>query len=242
MLLMFPQVLDLDSRVVTDRGKFPVKLLHQFHRVANSVEKIRIAESNVLRPGGNLLANIFKHDLAVYHAENAVVDRNDRAVAAKMLASSARFRVAGNAVFAGGKNHVGIRREKWKSVSVGPDEFLPRPGDPGHRLRHRRQFDVFAEQLEILCKMHKTFLKFASENVLHSLGTEMRFIHGRVKAIEAQVCAGIQAANRFDQLDGQASGCVHGHVESDKPSGANGILIERLPRKIQRNDLVTAPP
>lgn len=204
----------------------------------HTVEKVRIAEGDVLRSGGNLLANIFQHDLAVHHAEYTVVDRNNRAVAAKMLASPARFRVAGNAVFAGGENHVGILREHWKSVPVGPDEFLPRQGDYRLGLRLDCRFIVFAVLLETLREMRKPFLEFTSKNMFHSLGAEMRLIHGRVEAIEAHTRSGIQAANRFDELNGQPRGRVHGHVESDKLGEANGVLMEWLPRQIKRRDPV----
>ena len=93
-------MLDFDRDVIREPRKFSVQRFHKSYGVPYTVEKIRVAKGDVLGPGGNLLANILKHHFAVHHTEYAVVDRNDRAVAAKMLASPARFRVTRDAVFA----------------------------------------------------------------------------------------------------------------------------------------------
>ena len=134
-----------------------------------------------------------------------------------------------------------ILLEQWKSSPVRPDEFLPRQGDYWLGLLLRR-IAAFAVPLETMRQVRKPFLKFTSKNMLHSVGAEMRFIHGRIKTIEAQVCAGIHAANRFDKLNGQPSSRVHGHVESDKFGTANHILVQRLPGKIKDGDSMTSLP
>ena len=64
MLLILAQMLDLDGDVVGDVGKFRMKCFDKFHRMAYSVEKVRIAERNMLRAGGHLLANVCNHHFA----------------------------------------------------------------------------------------------------------------------------------------------------------------------------------
>jgi len=62
--------------------------------------------------GSNLLANVFEYNFGVHNAENAFINRNDRTMPAKMLATTARFRVARDSVFAKGQQDMGIVPER----------------------------------------------------------------------------------------------------------------------------------
>ena len=125
MLLMLEKVFDLDGDVVSNLRKLAVQRFYKHHPVADAIEKIRITKRDVLRSHCHLLANIFEHNFAVHNPENTVVDGDDRAVTAKMLASAACLRVTRNAVFSGRQNDVGILRGQRKTLPLGPDEFLP---------------------------------------------------------------------------------------------------------------------
>src|SRR5579864_9328323 len=61
MLFVLPQVLDLDRGVVGDLWKFPMKYIHNLQRMANAVEKIRIAKRNVLRPRRHLPPDVLQY-------------------------------------------------------------------------------------------------------------------------------------------------------------------------------------
>src|SRR5213592_1284717 len=99
-------MLDLDGNVVGKPRKFLVQFLHKCHSMADAVEKIRIAKRNVLCSGLYLLANILEHDFALQDPEDAFVDRNNRTVPAKVLASPASLRVTRHAMLAGRKNDI----------------------------------------------------------------------------------------------------------------------------------------
>ena len=76
--------------------------------MAGTVEKIRIAESDVLRASGHLPPNILQHHVALHHAEYAAIHRNHRAMPAKVLAASAGFGVPGKAADSAMGNKLGI--------------------------------------------------------------------------------------------------------------------------------------
>src|SRR5258706_6880366 len=86
---MFEKMLDLDGRVVGDERKLAMQFLNDAHRVGGSIEEIGIAEGDVLRAGGDLLANIVQHYVALDDAEVALINRHNRAVAAQMFAAAA---------------------------------------------------------------------------------------------------------------------------------------------------------
>src|SRR4029078_3938948 len=85
------QMLDLDGRVVADAGKLPRERVDDGQRVRGAVEEVRIAEGDVLRAGGYLRANVGEHDIRRHRAEPAVVERDDRAGSAAMIAAARRF-------------------------------------------------------------------------------------------------------------------------------------------------------
>ena len=87
--------------------------------MADAIEKIRIAESDVFGAGIHLAANIFEDYFARDDAERAVVDRNDRAMAAKMFAAARGFRVAGDRALPSGKSQRGITIERRQSLAIG---------------------------------------------------------------------------------------------------------------------------
>src|SRR5438105_14271307 len=88
-------MLDLDGDVVGQPRKFGMQSVHHSHRMPRAVEEIGIAKRNMLRPGSDLLADVGKHDFPLHDPERAVVNGDDRAMPAKMLASAACFGVAG---------------------------------------------------------------------------------------------------------------------------------------------------
>ena len=115
MLFVLAQVLDLDGHVVGDFGKFAVKRFDKLHRVADAVEKIRIAKRNVLRARRHLAANIFKHDIAADDSKDAFVHRHNRTMPAKMLAAAAGFRRTDDAVAIAGNDEVRILLDRRHS-------------------------------------------------------------------------------------------------------------------------------
>src|SRR5204862_1715552 len=99
-LAMPQQVLYLDRDVVCNAGKFAREPADDRVGVTNAVEEVGIPEGHVPRSGGNLRANVREDDLVRDHTEASLVDRNDRAMPASVLAPAARFRVSGRSPFA----------------------------------------------------------------------------------------------------------------------------------------------
>src|SRR5207248_727188 len=103
-------------------GKFLLQGFDNSQCVPSTVEKVRIAEGDVLRSGRHLLAEVGEHDFAIHYAEHTLVDGDDGAMTAQMFASPARFGVARDAVLAGRKNDVCIFRKGRKSLPIGRNE------------------------------------------------------------------------------------------------------------------------
>ena len=121
---MLQQMLDFDRRVVGDGGKFGVQRLHNRHRVGGTVEEIRVAEGDVLRARGDLLANVFEHHVAAHHPEMPAVNRHHRTMPAQMLAAAARLRIGdefGVAVLP----QLGVALEIRQSRAIRRDERQP---------------------------------------------------------------------------------------------------------------------
>jgi hypothetical protein len=86
---------------------------YQWNRVAHTIKEIRVAERDVLRTGGDLLANIREHNFAINDAKDAFVHRHNGAMAAKMLATAAGFGVTRDAMLAVGQNQMCVGSE-WR--------------------------------------------------------------------------------------------------------------------------------
>src|SRR5580693_3044376 len=106
---MLQQMLDLDRCVVGELREFAMQLFNERYRVAYTIKKIGVAKGDVLRAGGDLLADIREDDFAIDDAKDPVVHRHDRAVPTEMLAASARFGVTGDAMFAVGQDQMRVR-------------------------------------------------------------------------------------------------------------------------------------
>jgi hypothetical protein len=108
MLGLAEQVLDFDGDVVTEPREFAVERLDNGQAVGWTIEKVGIAEGDVLSPGFDLTANIFEHYVALHDPEIAVIDRHDRTMPAEMLTAAARLRVARDKISAPRKHNVRI--------------------------------------------------------------------------------------------------------------------------------------
>ena len=57
--------------------------------MAGAIEKIGVAERDMLSAGGHLGANVFKDDIPLHNTEAALVDRDHGTMAAQVLAPAA---------------------------------------------------------------------------------------------------------------------------------------------------------
>jgi hypothetical protein len=109
---VFQEVFDLDRRVVGQPWKFGGKPFDNAMRVGRTVQKIRIPEADVLRAGGNLLADVREHRIYRNRVKPPFVDRHDRTVAAQMLAAACRVGAADHARRAVGHLQLRIVRKR----------------------------------------------------------------------------------------------------------------------------------
>ncbi len=116
------KVFDFDGDVVGEMRMLCVEHFDNSRGVSNAIEKIGIAECDVLGAGLDLLANVGEDYFVRDDTKLPGVNRNDRAVAAEMFAAAGRFRVTGNAMRAAGQYDVSVFAESGKSATVGDFE------------------------------------------------------------------------------------------------------------------------
>ena len=102
------KVFDFDGDIVGEMRMLCVERFDNSRGVCDAIEKIGIAEGDVLGAGFDLLSNIGEDYFVRDHTKLAGVNRNDWAVAAEMFAAAGRFRVTGNAMRAGGQYNVSV--------------------------------------------------------------------------------------------------------------------------------------
>src|SRR5574341_172250 len=91
------EMLNLDRDVVGYVWKFSVHGLDDWDHMTGSIEKIRVTEGDVARARFDLIANICQHHVALHDAELSTVHRDNRTMAAQMLAAAACFGITRNA-------------------------------------------------------------------------------------------------------------------------------------------------
>ena len=102
-------------------GKLAGEPLDDRHRVADTVEEVRVAERDVPGARRDLRANVGHDDVDRDDAESAVVDRHDRTVAAPVLAAAAGLGVAGRPAFAAPLQRR-VLRERRQSAAIRHEE------------------------------------------------------------------------------------------------------------------------
>src|ERR1051326_1013548 len=132
VLLILAEVLDFDGDVVRDAREFAMKSVDKFEGMLDTVEKIRITERDVLGAGRDLLAYVGEDYVAVYDAEDAFINRHDRAMTAEMLAAAAGLCRADYAGPIAGDDEVGVLCDRWHVGAVGALEREPL--ERNHRL------------------------------------------------------------------------------------------------------------
>ena len=98
------------------------------HRVRGPVEEVRIAERDVAGACRDLTRDVGEDDLGLHHAELAVVDRDDRTVAAQMTAAAARLGVTDQRARAISALQRGVAIEPRQAGPIGHEEMKTRGG------------------------------------------------------------------------------------------------------------------
>ncbi len=220
-------VLDLDGRVVGDLRELLVQRACNAKPVGGTVEKVGIAEGDVHRAGRDLVADIGHHHVHGHGAEAAVVHRNHRAVAAKVLAAAARLGESDHALAAVRQVETRVARERGKPVAIG---------------RHEPDLVEADHVLHLLCAVagadalgggQQRGLELAAEHGADTEVAEKRLVDGRVKPVDAQVRLGCERLDAWQRLERDARRGVHGQIDGDHAGAAQHLGVEAIERQIQ---------
>ena len=211
---------------------------------AGPLKKSGSPKGDVLGAGIDLAANVFEHDFALHDAEDTVVDRHDRAVAAEMLAAAAGFGVAGDPEPAVGHQQVRVLAQRRQAGAVGGMKLrrsseigaprsarralLERSIGPAPRVRRVAPLRLAgAASPSASCVTScANALEFTAQNRFDAEFAQIGLVDRSVQAVEAEMRARIQPPHRFDQADREARGRVHGNVEGDDAGCANRFFVQ----------------
>jgi hypothetical protein len=194
------------------------------------VEKVRVAEGDVLRPRGHLSPDVFQHHLSLDDPELPAVHGDDRAVTAQVLATPAGLGIAHGPLPAI-QDQGGIPCEGNQVPPVRDQEFLS--GQRDHRLGLAITVPPVGQPRQ---QAHQTGLELAAQDRLGSQGTKVAFVHRGVQAVEAEVGVGVQGLDAGGESRSQPRGGVHWDVESDEVGSADRLFIQALHGQVQAGD------
>ena len=156
----------------------------------------------MLRARLHLPPNVGKHDVLLHNAKRTVVNRDDRAVPAQMLAAAARLRVA-DALSTARRHELRISAQDRQSYAVGDDKLQPIQG----RLCHG---------LQIIGKPCERLFELAADDALDAEAAEVSLVQRRVQTVAADVRARIQLANTLQHRACEACCGVHRQMKRNQ--------------------------
>ena len=212
-----------------------MQLLDDAHGVGGTIEEIGVAEGDVLCAGRHLTRDVLQHDVWLHDEEPAAVDRDDRAVAAEMLAAAAGFGVAGDARAATGQLDVRVPLETGKQTTVRHEEPLPVQGDRrfGLCLPWRGLRFVGGEPLD---QRDEPLLELTAEDRPGAELAQILLVHRRIQTVEAEVGVRVDLLHTLHKAGRQPGGGVHWHVERHQVRGGNRRLVQALDGQIEAGD------
>ena len=168
---MLEQVLDLDGDVVGEPRAFAMQRLDDRDGVAGAVEEIGVAEGDVRGAGGHLAADVFEHDVGLHDAEQPVIHRDHRTVAAEVLAAARGLGVA-DAARAVGHDELRVGAERRQPAAVGDEELLAIQRDRWGKSRG-----------EVAGEVAESGFEFAAEDGADADATQQALVERGVEAV-----------------------------------------------------------
>src|SRR5258705_1948666 len=123
---MRQKMLDLDRDVVSQAWELPAETLDNSPGVRRAVEKIRIAEADVLRPRSNLRADVVDDDIDRNRIKTSLVDRHNRTMPAQMFAPARGIGASDRACRAIGHLQRRVAGERRQASAIGTDHCQSR--------------------------------------------------------------------------------------------------------------------
>jgi len=203
---------------------------HQFPGMGRTVEKIRIAERDMLCASRHLLADVGHHYVHRQDAKLALVHRHHRAMAAQMLAAARAFGETDDLAAALGRDQVRIARQRRQAGAVGLDEIDFRQTHHWLGLRH-------VSVLQPLHQRHQRRFHFTAEHRAYAQLAQQRLVHRRIQAINAQVRVRGELPDTRQRCNRNARGGVHRDIDSDQIGAGQHLGFEHLQRQIETLDL-----
>ena len=105
---MLDQVLDLGREVEAQFGVAVTHLPNDPERVLHTVQEIRVAKVDVLRPHAHEIVDICEHDLLLNYSKPPLIDSGDRTVPAPMSTTTAGLDISHQPELPSGGPQAGI--------------------------------------------------------------------------------------------------------------------------------------
>ena len=227
-------------------GKLAGEPLDDRHRVADTVEKIRVTERNVPGARCDLRANVSHDDVDGDDAEAAVVDRHDRTVAAPVLAATARLGVSGRPALAAPLQRR-VLRERRQSAAIRHEEVHAWNAPSAGTCRRASDVCSGASGTDggsgrVGDRLDKRILELAPNDRRYALLTEHRRVKRGIQAVGDQPRARVERAHPGDHRHRQPRGRVHRKKECDRYRPPHDVFAEPLLRQVGADDIDASRP
>ena len=150
------------------------------------VEEIWIAKGDVFRTGAYLLPDVLQNHVLLDHPEHALVNRNNRAMAAHVFTTAAGLRIAHNPPLVLAHIQLRILRQGRQSRALRGYKLLPGQRDCGFRLGCRTRGRSIGHQSSH--QRAQSRLVLASQDGVHAQPAQVFLIHRRVQAVTNDMC------------------------------------------------------
>src|SRR6185295_2240051 len=227
---MAKQMLDLDRDVVADLRMLRVQGARDPHRVRRAVEEVGVAKGDVSGARRNLVVEISDNDLRLDDAELAVVDRDDRAMAAEMPAPAARLGVADQAARAVRGMQRGVLRKRRQ-----PGQLRHQEVEARHPLRALRA--LLALRALRRRVRDQRGLEFPAEDRVRTKRPQPLGVERRIEAERANPRRAVGLPRARDDWRREPRRRVHRQMKANQVRGSHALLRQLLFRDVDAVDV-----
>ena len=123
---MFEEVFDLYCNVVGELRELLMQIRYNSYTVRRPIEEIGISEGDVLCPVSHLASDVLKDNVPLHYPKCTVVDGNNGAMAAKVLAAAGGFSISNRSCSARSHLQSSVMLQSRQVAAIRYQKSLPR--------------------------------------------------------------------------------------------------------------------
>jgi len=194
--------------------------------VTGTVQKVGIAESDVLGPRGDEAAHILEHHFTRYCEEAPAVHRWDRTMETRVQTSAARLDVSRGKAAPGVQQ---VRVPSQRGQPVAARQRKSQPLDAGGRIGFRRFPGV-----DLPRQGHERLLRLASQDVVRVTPQQVLRVERRIQSVKHDSAIRVAPPDPLGGAHTEPQRRVHGDRNRDESSSPHFGFVKRFHGEIDR--------